>query len=345
MALKIVFIIPIYYKDGEEGIIMSPFILPQINSIIGLVDEYKIVYLQAGFAPRVIWKNNKVISSLIRSIERHDEWVIYSLYGSLHGFMTWFRLKKKFKLINSFGGSDILGSRNSGIVWFLRDFITRCMSIRTAQGVQHVIVKNQDLYNILKDKTNTKISIVPNGVNFNVFHERMDAKALRKKFDWEEDEFVILFNLRRINSKLESVKNYNLAQKVYDIVRSRLDVPVRFEIIFNKTHEEICELFHAANCLLLTSFHEGSPNIVKEAMACNLPIVTVNCGDVDDRLRKVNNSYISKTYHEHELAGYCETIYHSGGRSTGREALVKQGLDSDTIAKKLVDIFISVANG
>ncbi|MGK0137516.1 MAG: glycosyltransferase involved in cell wall biosynthesis [Algoriphagus sp.] len=345
MALKVAFIVPIWYEEGKEGMLMSPFLMPQINSLKSRVDDYKIVYLETGFIPTVIWKNNKEISSFKKSIELPDEWVLYSLYGSLHGFMTWLKLRHTFRLINSFGGSDILGSRNGGFVWFLRDFVTRQLSIRTAQGVQHVIVKNTKLYDTLKDKTNTRISIVPNGVNFEVFQERMDAEALRRKFDWVKDEFVILFNLRRNNSKLESVKNFDLAQKVYETVKKRLDVPVRLEIISNKTHEEINELFHAANCLLLTSFHEGSPNIVKEAMACNLPIVTVNCGDVHDRLRKVKNSYVSETYNEHELASYCEAIYHSGARSTGREALVKQGLDSESIAKKLVDIFNSVANG
>lgn len=344
MAIKVAFFVPIWYEDGKEGMLMSPFLMPQINSLKSRVDDYRIIYLKAGFSPTVIWKNSKCISSFKMSIERPNEWVIYSLYGSLHGFLTWLKLKRTFRLINSFGGSDVLGSRNSGISWLLRDFFTRCFSYITARGVQHVIVKNAELFETLKDKTNARISIIPNGVDLNVFQDRMDAMALRRRLDWDNEEFVILFNLRRNNSKLETVKNFNLAEKVHTAVKELLDVPVRFEIISNKTHKQMNELFHAANCLLLTSLHEGSPNIIKEAMACNLPIVTVNCGDVQERLRVVKNCYVSKTYNEHELASYCESIYYSDSRSTGRQALVEQGLDSDSIAGKLISIFMYVLN-
>ena len=86
---------------------------------------------------------------------------------------------------------------------------------------------------------------------------------------------------------------------------------IRLELISGKTHSEINEMLNAANCLLLTSLHEGSPNIVKESMACNLPVVTVNCGDVAIRLSDVTPSFVSKDYNANELADLLRDKVHA----------------------------------
>ena len=57
-------------------------------------------------------------------------------------------------------------------------------------------------------------------------------------------------------------------------------------------HNDVVELLNSSSCLLLTSRWEGSPNIVKEAMACNLPIVSTNVGDVKWLLDEVEGCFV-----------------------------------------------------
>ena len=91
------------------------------------------------------------------------------MYGSFHGFLVWLVLGRKFKIINSFGGSDILGSTNTGILWKLKDLITKKISLVVAKNISHIIVKSENLKINLSDRVVTPISVIPNGVNLNIF--------------------------------------------------------------------------------------------------------------------------------------------------------------------------------
>ena len=155
-------------------------------------------------------------------------------------------------------------------------------------------------------------------------------------------EFVILFNLRRGNSKHEVVKNYPLAKEVVSMLSAITDARFRLEIITNKTHKEMVILLNAADCLLVTSLHEGSPNIVKEAMACNLPIVSVECGDIKERLGQVRNSYVSSKYDPKELAQLCLKLIEAQQRSNGRNEIISQGLETHSIANTILRVLASV---
>lgn len=339
--MKVVFVLPVFYETGSKEPKMSPFIMPQVNSITPHLESYKIVYLEMGFGFRSL--RNKI--GQLRELKKNtsaDDMVVFSLYGSLHGFLIRIILGPKFKIVNTFGGSDIFGSKNSGLFWGIKNKLTRVLSFWTAKRTDHIIVKSQEIMNELKIKVDRPLSVVPNGVDLNTFKVLENREQIRSSLGWSKEEFVILFNLRRNGSKLESVKNFPLAQEV----KKRLDLieeaNVRFEIISNKSHEEIIKILNAGDCLLLTSLHEGSPNIIKEAMACNLPVVSVNCGDVLERLSLVENSYVSNTYNSEEIAEYCIQVIHRKSRSNGRQKIIEQGLSSEDISQKILLILSSV---
>jgi len=50
---------------------------------------------------------------------------------------------------------------------------------------------------------------------------------------------------------------------------------------------------NASNVLLLTSLHEGSPTVVKEALACGLPVVSVDVGDVAERIEGIEGCHLA----------------------------------------------------
>jgi glycosyltransferase involved in cell wall biosynthesis len=74
---------------------------------------------------------------------------------------------------------------------------------------------------------------------------------------------------------------------------------------------------NAADCFLCTSQAEGSPTILKEAMACNLPVVSVDVGDVKQRLGGVANCFIEPRDPD-ALANRVIQVLRSGKRSDGR---------------------------
>jgi len=98
---------------------------------------------------------------------------------------------------------------------------------------------------------------------------------------------------------------------------------------------------NAANLLVLTSFHEGSPNVIKESMACNLPIVSTNVGDVKQVIERVDGCFLAG----YETAEFSQKLKLAldfsmkTGRTKGRERILESGLDSESIAERLIDVY------
>jgi glycosyltransferase involved in cell wall biosynthesis len=89
--------------------------------------------------------------------------------------------------------------------------------------------------------------------------------------------------------------------------------------------------------LLLTSTHEGSPNIVKEALACNLPVVSVKVGDVEERICGVENCYIT-TSEPNDIADKLYSVITSSRRANNGFEKVSS-INSEIIAKKIIMIY------
>ena len=98
----------------------------------------------------------------------------------------------------------------------------------------------------------------------------------------------------------------------------------------------------AANCLLLTSKTEGSPQVIKEAMACGCPIVSVDVGDVAERVIGVEGCYIVRTREPKDIAEALQRALAFEGKTNGRERIIEMGLSNDQVAKRLIAIYQSL---
>jgi glycosyltransferase involved in cell wall biosynthesis len=107
------------------------------------------------------------------------------------------------------------------------------------------------------------------------------------------------------------------------------------------TPEEVRTMLNAADCLLVTSLHEGSPNIVKEAMACNLPVVSVPCGDVEERLVATSPGAVCP-YDARKLGAAMHSVLAADRRSNGRDQLVAQQQSASDICRKLSLLYESI---
>jgi glycosyltransferase involved in cell wall biosynthesis len=128
--------------------------------------------------------------------------------------------------------------------------------------------------------------VIPNGVNLDAFAPRPRAQA-RADLGWAEDEPVVLF----VGDPSDPRKNIELARKaVLDIQKRQPDV--RLHIGWGSHPSDIPSLMWAADALIFTSHSEGSPNVVKEAMAAALPIVATPVGDIPERLKGVAGCFV-----------------------------------------------------
>lgn len=204
------------------------------------------------------------------------------------------------------------------------------------------IVKNRIDYWIFKNNSSYADGIrgfyLPNGVNAKFFKpiNKTDAK---NKIGLEVDKKYALF----VSS------NYQRKQKRYDRFCAVLDglrekgIEIHELQMINVKRELVPYYFNAASFHLLTSDFEGSPNSVKEAMACNIPVVSTNVGDVKILLEGVHGSYVSSSNSVEELTKLtinslnCQNI-------NSRQILIQKKLDIQSVALELKNIYSGIIN-
>jgi glycosyltransferase involved in cell wall biosynthesis len=179
--------------------------------------------------------------------------------------------------------------------------------------------------------------VLPNGVDVHWF-QPLDQNACRSHLGWPLGAKIVLFHGSAGTNM--TVKNPALAHETLRVLSASFP-DVMLKTMSQSSRDEVLWMLNAADCLLVTSYHEGSPNIVKEAMACNLPIVSVPCGDVAERLQWVRPGGVT-AYDAHALATVIQAVLVAGGRSNGREQLLAQGLTLEAVAHRLGHIYAEV---
>ena len=106
---------------------------------------------------------------------------------------------------------------------------------------------------------------------------------------------------------------------------------------FNR--EEVTLLMCAADAFLMTSFTQGSPQVIKEAMACGCPIVSVDVGDVKERIEGVEGCLLTQTRISRELMVLLQKAMAFKGKTKGREKIVSAGLDNRNVVEKLMKVY------
>lgn len=175
--------------------------------------------------------------------------------------------------------------------------------------------------------------VVPHGVDTDLFEPMPQADA-QSTLEWDPDTYHVFFPY----SPEQGVKDYPRAERVVNAVDDLLDRPVVLHSTNTIPYERMPVYMNAADALLLTSKREGSPNTVKEALACNLPVVSTDVGDVATRLDGVSPAAVGRT--DEELVDGLASVLESNERCDGREAIMP--LSARNSAKRLQSIYESV---
>jgi len=178
--------------------------------------------------------------------------------------------------------------------------------------------------------------LIPCGVDTSIF-KPLPKKSARDKFGFEIGKKYILFS----SSFDRKVKNYQLAAKVVEKLSKKNNV----ELIELKNYNrfEVSLLMNAVDVALLTSYTEGSPQFIKEAMACNCPIVTTDVGDVKylKGKSKLNGFYIT-SFDKDEIAVYVEKAFSIHTPIYLHKRILELELDNKLVAKKIYSLYKKV---
>ncbi|HAF29701.1 MAG TPA: glycosyl transferase group 1 [Bacteroidales bacterium] len=306
----------LFISRGKLDSKISIITLNQGESIKGIgvsVDYYTIedvgfmAYLKAIFKLKAFLKRNK-----------YD--IIHAHY-SLTAFVVSIAGAKP--LVVSLMGSDVKAkSYYRFIIKFFNRFFWSA-----------IIVKSEDMKKILGiDQT----IVAPNGVYFEKFTPLSKQKALGVT-GWDKNKRHVLF---AADPKRQE-KNYILAKEAYD----SMGIPdVDIHVLENIPNELMASYYNAADVIILTSLWEGSPNVIKEAMACNRPIVSTDVGDVSWLFGDSEGHFIS-SYDVKNVAENIERAleYAKEKKATkGRQRIIDLELDSESIAKRIIGIYSKV---
>ena len=247
-----------------------------------------------------------------------NKYDIIHIHFGLSGIFLLFSCRKSAKVILTLHGSDINIESSSKLkVWITKKVIKR---------VDHIICVSEKMIpkiNKVKDYT-----VLPCAVNTDLF------VPLRKK---DTSKIQIVFP----SSKKRSEKNYPLFKSTLSILKKNYNIDVQEVLIENMSREKVVATLQESDILLLTSISEGSPQIVKEAMCCNTPVVSTNVGDVENLLMDVTNCFVINSFSPNDFLVLILKIIHKDRNliSNGRERIMKLNLDTKSTTHKLMDIY------
>lgn len=240
-------------------------------------------------------------------------------------------LFSKKPVVISYCGSDLLGNFDERGRKTWSGWLSGMLSRLGAIGCRRAVAKSEELRQALWfSSLRRKCVVIPNGVDLETFRPMTQAAA-RSTLGWTHSDPVVLF----MDRKGAWVKDPELAQAAYAEAKRKVG-NLRLYVIENETPDRLPLLYNAADALLLTSRHEGSNNTIKEALACNLPIVATDCGDTIERLEKVHGCHICARDAE-ELGRKLSEVTTTRGRIEGRGHL--QGLSSEAVAAKIKQVY------
>ena len=230
------------------------------------------------------------------------------------------------------------------------DWHVNLMSSLMSLRAKHVIYVAQHVRDLSYFKAKN-YSIIPCGVPVDQCVVINKAEA-RKQLGWSDDKKYILFGGAFDNLR----KNYALLKEAVDKLNLKL------EILNLKSHIEIVEMrglsreqcvlrMNACDLFALPSHSEGSPQALKEAMACNCPCLATDIADVRELFgdepghwilrnpRKTHERWDADEKSLDEMVELLKEALAYGKRTNGRERILRLGLSNEQVAKRIIDIY------
>ncbi|HSP66350.1 MAG TPA: glycosyltransferase [Bryobacteraceae bacterium] len=252
----------------------------QAESLVAEGLAVEVFDLRSRTSPRVLWSEFLRFRRLVGTFRPQ---VIHAHYGTMTAMFA-VLAAGKLPLMITYRGSDLnpLPSARR-----LRPAAGRLLSQLAALRASRIVCVSPQLRDRLWWRR-ARATVLPSGVDAEVF-KPLPQGEMRRQLGWRQQDRIVLFNAGGEGRN----KRLDLAQAATAQARCRVPA-LRLEVLDgNVPPERIPAMMNAADCLLVTSDAEGSPTVVQEALATNLPVVSVEAGDIALRLSGVANSRIA----------------------------------------------------
>lgn len=254
------------------------FVRRQLRSLERIGVEVHEIYLRSRASPTSLIRTWRQLKREIAEFRPH---ILHSHYGTVTSFLC--AMTEGAPLVITFRGSDLVPHPSAG--WLRGQFTTVLSQFSVLRARRVICVSCQ-----LRDRLwwgKRKAVVLPSGVNLKLFCP-MPIQEARAVLGWDLSERIVLF----CGGTEPAAKGLGLIRAAMNYAVQSIG-PIRlFNLDGTLAPETIPLYLNAADCLAFASFREGSPNIIKEAIACNLPIVSVEVGDVSERLAGIYPSQI-----------------------------------------------------
>ena len=300
----------LFVASANKGA-MTPVVVNQAEALIS--EGVQIDYFSI---------KGKGIKGYLRNIKPLRQYLCTHTYDAIHAHYSLSAFVASLAgakpLIVSLMGSDV---KAAGWYKFIIRLFARLFRWKA------IIVKSNDMYRDLGIK---RAVVIPNGVNMDRF-KPMDKTECRKRLKWKEERGKkhVLFPANAARPE----KDFALAEAACALLEN-----VELHAFENTPNTETPYWYNAADAVLMTSKWEGSPNAIKEAMACSRPIVATNVGDIVERLSGVEGTFVAQTREPQELSQLLSQAM-ALSVTKGREQIIADGLDSHDVNKKLIELY------
>ncbi len=312
----------LFVASNRKGHGLSPFILNQKESLENFIDTID-VFLISGAGLINYVKSIRILRARCK-VTHYD--IIHAHYGFC-GIIALISFLKR-PIVVSFMGDDLFGTPDAKGKYSLISIFTAKTNKLISRLYDSIIVKSQQLGSTLPK---IPFHVIPNGVDYEKFYP-YDKQKARQLLDLNQQKIIIVF----ASSVHIPRKNFKLAKDAITILQ---DENIILLTLQNIPHQDVYLYFNAADLMLLLSFHEGSPNVIKEAMACNCPIVATDVGDIKEVMDGTKGCFIC-SFEPTDVARKIKQAIQFGQRTNGREVI--KHLESIKIALQIIKVYESL---
>lgn len=242
--------------------------------------------------------------------------VIHAHYA-ITGFIA--RLQFFYPVVVTYHGGEV------------KDHVPRWLWFLARRGpnmFNRVIVVNRQEEEILNH--NSKVRLIPCGVDFDKF-QPIPLTEARRQLELPMDKPLVLW-----------AGQYWQPEKRFELVEASVKVLQQYcpeaelVLVSGQPHSVIPVYMSACDVFVFTSWSEGSPMVIKEAMACNLPIVSTDVGDVAEVIEGVEGCHLVEPDPE-DVADKLFRVLQWRQRTNGRDRIAPLG--ADAIARRVVAVY------
>jgi glycosyltransferase involved in cell wall biosynthesis len=240
------------------------------------------------------------------------------------------RTQGKVPVVVTYHGDDLLGTINERGKKALWSVLAAAACKKLARQVDAAIVQSHEMAQQIK-KSN--VFVIPHEVDLEVFKptERNEA---RMALGLESNKKYVLF---AANPEIP-VKRFSLARAAANVLEQQNGF-TELLVVYKEPQERLALYMSACDVLVFPSYQEGSPNIIKQAMACNLPIVATDVGDVRQVIGKTRDCYICRP-DAREFAARMKEILSRRPRTEGREQV--RHLNAKSVSGRIIEVYEQV---